>query len=251
MSAQPPSNDARPEPAPSAPPASASPSRQDVERRIAQALGARHAWLCELPPARALAAALGAEGEVGLAQVLDGSPVRCLDLRELGRQARAAGRPLVVDATPTGLRGCASVRLGAQLALLSLDETSCALAVSKDAERVLPGLVARLDQLPRMTGEAAASAFEWLAAEAMLWDTRSDAAQVIAAYLRCHPKVAQLRYPGLREDPSFEVAARTLQHGFGPLIDLRLVSDGGWRRISCSAGDVREQVMALEDELAR
>ena len=84
----------------------------------------------------------------------------------------------------------------------------------------------------------------------MRWHASSDEAQVVAAYLRCHPRVRELRYPGLRGDPSFEVAARTLQGGFGPYVDYRLEEGTPWHRIACMGADPRETVIALERALA-
>lgn len=80
----------------------------------------------------------------------------------------------------------------------------------------------------------------------------SDAAQVIASYLVCHPKVAEVRYPGLKADPSYSVASRVLQGGFGPFVDYRLVdeNDDVWLRVEATEDDVRAQVMALERELS-
>lgn len=75
----------------------------------------------------------------------------------------------------------------------------------------------------------------------------SDAAQVIASYLVCHPRVLEVRYPGLKSDPSFNVAARTLQGGFGPIVDYRM--DDGWHRLVATEVDVRDQVMDLERKL--
>ena len=75
----------------------------------------------------------------------------------------------------------------------------------------------------------------------------SDAAQVIASYLVCHPRVLEVRYPGLKSDPSFSIAARTLQGGFGPIVDYRLAD--GWHRLEATDADVREQVMELERKL--
>lgn len=78
----------------------------------------------------------------------------------------------------------------------------------------------------------------------------SDVAQVVAAYLRCHPRVVEVRYPGLKGDPSFEVAARTLVGGFGPFVDYRVPASEGWVRwTACPDDDPREAVLALEREL--
>ena len=82
------------------------------------------------------------------------------------------------------------------------------------------------------------------------WHTVSDAAQVVAAYLRCHPRVEELRYPGLRSDESFTIAARTLEGGFGPWVDVRVCGQAGWQRITCDSTDAREQVMSLERRLS-
>ena len=82
------------------------------------------------------------------------------------------------------------------------------------------------------------------------WRRRSDAAQVVASYLRCHPSVRQVAYPGLKGDASFEVAARTLQHGFGPCVSWQDARDGGWHKLCCTAEDARSQVMRLEEELS-
>ena len=77
----------------------------------------------------------------------------------------------------------------------------------------------------------------------------SDAAQVVACYLRCHPKVECVRYPGLKDDPSFPVASVTLQGGFGPIVDYQVA--GVWQRFEATEDDVRTQVMALEEALRR
>ena len=84
------------------------------------------------------------------------------------------------------------------------------------------------------------------------WRALSDAAQVAASYLACHPRVAEVRYCGLKADPDFAEAACTLRGGFGPVVCLRLRGDapGRWRRWEADARDVREQVMELEGLLA-
>ncbi len=40
----------------------------------------------------------------------------------------------------------------------------------------------------------------------------------VAEYLRSHPKVAWVRYPGLPEDPTYPVASRYLEKGFGGMV---------------------------------
>ena len=79
------------------------------------------------------------------------------------------------------------------------------------------------------------------------WRVVSDAAQVVANYLDCHPLVEAVRYPGLRHDPDFARAASTLVGGFGPRVAYRAA--GEWRLWEADARDVREQVMDLERAL--
>jgi len=43
-------------------------------------------------------------------------------------------------------------------------------------------------------------------------------ALAVAQYLRDHPKVKWVRYPGLEDDPSHEIAKRYLQRGFGGMV---------------------------------
>jgi len=40
----------------------------------------------------------------------------------------------------------------------------------------------------------------------------------VAQYLKSHPKVAWVRYPGLPEDPAYSVASRYLKKGFGGMV---------------------------------
>ena len=81
------------------------------------------------------------------------------------------------------------------------------------------------------------------------WRVLSDAAQVVANYLVCHPCVEAVRYPGLRTDPDFPRAANALVGGFGPRVAYRVA--GEWRIWEADARDAREQVMELEVLLGR
>ncbi len=46
----------------------------------------------------------------------------------------------------------------------------------------------------------------------------SDNALAVAKYLQSHPKVSWVRYSGLEDDPSHEVASRILKNGFGGVV---------------------------------
>ena len=77
-------------------------------------------------------------------------------------------------------------------------------AASNEAERVLGILLPQL---------------------AMITQARCDRALVTAQYLAHHPRVADVRYPGLQDDPANSEARRSLEHGFGWLVSFRLPCD--------------------------
>ena len=79
------------------------------------------------------------------------------------------------------------------------------------------------------------------------WRALSDAAQVVANYLACHPRVEAVRYPGLKADPDFPRAANTLVGGFGPRVAYQAA--GEWRLWEADERDARDQVMELESQL--
>ena len=79
----------------------------------------------------------------------------------------------------------------------------------------------------------------------------SDVAQAFAAYLSCHPAVAEVRYPGLKSDPSFAVAAQVLVGGFGPLISWRTAPDAPWRHVDVHGYSVRELIRSFEASRSR
>ena len=48
----------------------------------------------------------------------------------------------------------------------------------------------------------------------------SENALKIAEYLKNHPKTAWVRYPGLKDDPSYPIASKYLKNGFGGMVVL-------------------------------
>jgi O-acetylhomoserine (thiol)-lyase len=43
-------------------------------------------------------------------------------------------------------------------------------------------------------------------------------AMKVAGYLRAHPNVAWVRYPGLEDDPAYPIAKKYLKNGFGGMV---------------------------------
>ena len=79
------------------------------------------------------------------------------------------------------------------------------------------------------------------------WRRLSDAAQVVACYLACHPAIERVRYPGLKTDKLFEAAASTLRGGFGPIVAFSVA--GEWLVWDSDERAAQEQVLGLEDYL--
>lgn len=157
-------------------------------------------------------AALGEAGRIDVVAPLADRPASCPDVRALARVAAGEGRPLVVDATLPTLPGCPAVRQGAALAL---DAAASGVVLALVGRTCPSALREVLSELPPWEGNVA----NLLEARGAEHRRRSDAAQEFACYLECHPAVACVRYPGLRHDPSFVVAAQVLQGGFGPVVD--------------------------------
>lgn len=225
-------------------------TQQALIAQLVAALGTQRLWFLEVPADKEPCEALCLPEGTLRARPLDGQPVSCTDLRARGKEARELGVPLVVDAGVCGAWGCPAVRLGAHVELVELGRAGYLVALARDAERLLPGACSRLDTLPALGGEALASVLGELTCERLGWRQTSDTAQVVAAYLRCHPQVEELRYPGLKGDPSFEVAARTLQQGFGPVIDYRRSGSRGWTRLICADEGPKPLIAKLEGILA-
>lgn len=79
------------------------------------------------------------------------------------------------------------------------------------------------------------------------WRVVSDAAQAVACYLACHPRVGAVRYPGLKSDPDFARASCALVGGFGPRVAYEVA--GEWRLWEADERDPRSQALDLERSL--
>lgn len=174
-------------------------------------------------------------------------PIACADVRELVAAAHEQGVAAVCDLSVVGA-ACAAVRLGADVAFAPAAAADEALVWVARGERGIADAARGLLSAGREAGDPE---LELLEQRARAWRSSSDAAQVVASYLVCHPRVESVAYPGLRSDPSYEIASRTLENGFGPLVDVRLVGEDSWRRITCAADDPLTQVARLEERLSQ
>jgi len=55
----------------------------------------------------------------------------------------------------------------------------------------------------------------------------SENALAVARYLKNHPSVAWVTYPGLEDDPNHSIAAKYLKHGFGGLVGFGIKGESG------------------------
>ena len=225
--------------------------------------GDRRLWLVRL--CAVLRIPTEGAGRAILVQSLGSRPVWCPNLKQLGSAARSRHSALVIDNTVPTSFGCMSVRQGAHVSVESLARSLgdvgagfVAVSLSRDAAEVLPQLSDSLEDLPAPPPEILAV---WQAALPSFEVRRrraNDAALVIASYLRCHPKVGHVWYPGLlrsASDPSRPegrnlAAPSMLLDGFGPLIDWRLKADRSIRRYVVDGRDARAQVASFEEMLA-
>jgi hypothetical protein len=177
--------------------------------------------------------------------LLSAPPVTCLDIREAAREAHDAGRSLCVDVSACGPFGCPAVRLGADVAVSLLDDMAVVGVARGVADELVASLAAEsCDDVEKTLSLARATLGEW--------HRSSDAAQVVAAYLGCHPRVEKVAYPGLATSADHRLAASTLVSGFGPLVDyVDVVGDGRWQRVNASGQDGIDLVEQLEHRLAR
>ena len=176
---------------------------------------------------------------------LMGKPIACADVRELAAAAHEQGVAAVCDLSLVGT-ACAAVRLGADVAFAPAMTAGEMLVWVARGEQCVADAVRGLLSSGRDAGDGDIALLEQ---RARAWHVASDAAQVVASYLVCHPRVESVAYPGLRSDSSYEIASRTLENGFGPLVDVRLVGEEGWRRITCATDDSLTQVARLEQRL--
>ncbi|HLH89913.1 MAG TPA: PLP-dependent aspartate aminotransferase family protein [Xanthobacteraceae bacterium] len=185
-------------------------------------------------------------GKTGLVWIeTPGNPLWTItDIAAVAEIAHAAGARLAVDSTVATPVFTQPLRLGADLVMHSAtkylnghsDVIAGALAAAK-----LDAWWERIRTLRTQHGMILGPFEAWLLLRGMrTLDARvraaSESAVLLATWLRGHPAVAAVLYPGLPAHPGHTIAARQMS-GFGAMLSIRIA--GGERAAIATAARVR------------
>jgi cystathionine gamma-lyase len=170
------------------------------------------------------------QADVVLAESPSNPGLDVVDLHRLAMTCRGRGATLVVDNTTATPLGQQPLSLGADLVVASATK---ALSGHHD---LLAGYVAgsRIDQMEaiehdrRLAGPILGAFEAWLVLRSigtagLRFERQCQNALAMAFALREHPAVRSVRYPGLTDDPSYEVANRQMKR-FGGIVSIELES---------------------------
>lgn len=198
--------------------------------------------LCETVDHDALEAAVARGCDLLYLESPTNPTLKVLDLRRLIRAGHAAGATVVVDntfATPVNQR---PLELGADLALHSATKF---LGGHSDAMGgVVCGrrdLVRQIFRFREINGASLAAPVAHLLVRGLkTLELRvlrhNENALGLARYLRAHPRVERVFYPGLEEDPGHRIAAAQMR-GFGGVVSFSLA--GGFDAVKGFLGKLR------------
>lgn len=191
-----------------------------------------------------------------LIEPLCGRPIGVVDVKGYARQLAALREHnsstaeisfLIADVRRFGCELSPACRLGAWLAI---DEDPgfpdfVVVGIAKDADvRVVTLVEAVATDADKI--QATFGSDEAREARRTSRHHANDAAAVIAAYLRAHPKVAEVRYPGLKDKEQFKIASTQLVGGFGPIVDFRTQElPDVWQRLKATYDDPKQQILNL------
>jgi len=215
----------------------------DVVAEYVKMTGAGRARLVPVSYVDELLATLVAGGAT-VVEPLAGVPVEVCDIK--GRAA--AGELLVADVRTIGAEFSPACRLGAELAVAEDDRVPGYVVVCM-RKCCIPWVAEAVEAKACSVEDVTVSATgaEEQASARVSRHAASDAAQVVAAYLTCHPRVEAVCYPGLKTDPSFARATSQLVGGFGPYVDyMWKESPGEWHRFTATDEDARTQIINFE-----
>ena len=215
----------------------------DVVAEYVKMTGAGRARLVPVSYVDELLATLIAGG-ASVVEPLAGVPVEVCDIK--GRAA--AGELLVADVRTIGAEFSPACRLGAEIAVAE-DARVPGYVVVCMRKCCIPWVAEAVEAKACSAEDVTVSATgaEEQASARVSRHAASDAAQVVAAYLACHPRVEAVRYPGLKTDPNFARATTQLVGGFGLYVDyMWKESPGEWHRFTATDEDARTQIINFE-----
>lgn len=178
-----------------------------------------------------------ADADVVLAETPSNPGLDAVDLHRLAMTCRGRGATLVVDNTTASPLGQQPLSLGADLVVAS------ATKMLSGHHDVLAGYVAgsHVEQMAaieherRLAGPILGAFEAWLVLRSigtagLRFERQCQNALAIALALRDHPAVQSVRYPGLSDDPAYEIANRQMKR-FGGIVAIELDSAAAVHRL--------------------
>jgi cystathionine gamma-lyase len=174
--------------------------------------------------------AAAADADVVLAETPANPGLDVVDLHRLAMDCRNRGSTLVVDNTTATPLGQQPLSLGADLVVASATKS-----LSGHSDLIAgyvagshPELMAAVEQERLLAGPILGPFEAWLVLRSLgsaglRFERQCQNAQALAVMLRTHPAVRSVRYPGLPDDPSHQIAALQMKR-FGGLVAVELDS---------------------------
>jgi cystathionine gamma-lyase len=174
--------------------------------------------------------AAAADADVVLAETPANPGLDVVDLHRLAMDCRRRGSTLVVDNTTATPLGQQPLSLGADLVVASATKS-----LSGHSDLIAgyvagshPELMAAVEQERLLAGPILGPFEAWLVLRSLgsaglRFERQCHNAQALAVMLRTHPAVRSVRYPGLPDDPSHQIAAVQMKR-FGGLVAIELDS---------------------------
>jgi len=172
--------------------------------------------------------AAAADADVVLAETPANPGLDVVDLHRLALDCRRRGSTLVVDNTTATPLGQQPLSLGADLVVASATK-----ALSGHSDVIAgyvagshPELMAAVEQDRLLAGPILGAFEAWLVLRSLgsaglRFERQCHNAQALAVMLLTHPAVKSVRYPGLPDDPSHQIATLQMKR-FGGLVAIEL-----------------------------
>ena len=172
--------------------------------------------------------AAASDADVVLAETPANPGLDVVDLHRLAMDCRRRGSTLVVDNTTATPLGQQPLSLGADVVVASATK-----ALSGHSDVIAgyvasshPELMAAVEQDRLLAGPILGAFEAWLVLRSLgsaglRFERQCQSAQALAVMLRSHPAVRSVRYPGLPDDPSHQIAALQMKR-FGGLVAIEL-----------------------------